>query len=78
MTTNESTTADRAIRLRRIVADRLKRMSVQQRDRLMQTYIAQARGPVGNAEALRRMATTIIRARDVVRPRVDKSTGDAD
>lgn len=54
---------ERAVLLRRLVAESLARRTPQERDRLMQVFLAQARGPAKNAAALRGMITFLWRAR---------------
>ena len=48
-------TQARAVRLRRMMGEFLANQSPQERDRMMQVHLAQARGPEGNAMALRRL-----------------------
>jgi len=48
-------TQARAVRLRRMMSDFLTNQAPQERDRMMQVHLAQARGPKGNAMALRRL-----------------------
>ena len=48
-------TQARAVRFRRMMNDFLANQTPQERDRMMQVHLAQARGPEGNAMALRRL-----------------------
>ena len=59
----ESDNMARAEQLRKAVAERLRTMTPQERDRRMQTLLAQARGPAGNALLLRQMTAMILAAR---------------
>ena len=62
MPTDPDTIA-RAVQLREMTRDMLANMSPQERDRMMQRHLAQARGPVRNAVLLRHMTAMILRAR---------------
>ncbi len=53
-------TLERAVRLRRMTAEYLRAMSPQERDRMMQVHLAQARGPQKNLELLRRMTAMMV------------------
>ena len=77
MNPNDNDTVERAMRLRRMIADRLKNMTPQEQDRLMQTYMAQARGPIGNAMVLRQMAAAIARAREANQVAVRNTSGES-
>ena len=61
MTPNDPDTIDRAVRLRQMTAEYLRSMTPQERDRLMQIHLAQARGPEANAMLLRRMTASMLR-----------------
>ncbi len=63
MTLNDPDTIKRAMRLRRIMNEFITTMTPQERDRVMQVHLAQARGPIGNGEALRLLTNAFIRAR---------------
>lgn len=64
MSTTDPDTLERAVRLRRMTADYLRAMSPQERDRMMQVHLAQARGPQKNLELLRRMTARMARIRN--------------
>ncbi len=61
MSTTDPDTLERAVRLRRMTADYLRAMSPQERDRMMQVHLAQARGPAKNLELLRSMTAMMVR-----------------
>jgi hypothetical protein len=52
----------------------LKTSTPQERDRVMQWHLAQARGPVRNARLMRRMTATLLRARQGAKGRTTMST----
>lgn len=54
-------TSQRALQLRHIMNDFIRNRPPQERDRSMQVHLAQARGPVGNAVALRRLMDFTLR-----------------
>jgi len=54
--------AERAMRLRRLTAEMLARLTPQEWDRTMQMHLAQARGPVRNAMLLFDMTAMLLRA----------------
>ena len=54
-------TVERAVRLRRMTAERLRSMTPQERDRMMQVHLAQARGPAANAMLMRQLTATMLR-----------------
>jgi hypothetical protein len=54
-------TAERAVKLRQMTAEYLRNMTPQQRDRMMQVHLAQARGPIGNITLLRRLTASMLR-----------------
>lgn len=56
-------TQTRAMRLRRMMQEFLVNQTPQERDRMMQGHLAQARGPEGNAAALRRLMEFAIKLR---------------
>ncbi|MCH7925698.1 MAG: hypothetical protein IIC51_09210 [Planctomycetes bacterium] len=58
---------ERAVRLRRMTAEYLRAMSPQERDRMMQVHLAQARGPAKNLELLRSMTAMMVRIRKAQR-----------
>lgn len=64
--TNQDAT-ERAVRLRRMTAEYLRAMSPQERDRMMQVHLAQARGPAKNLELLRSMTAMMVRIRKAQR-----------
>ncbi len=51
----------RAAQLRRMTAVFLRSKSPQERDRMMQVHLAQARGPVANITLLRQMTAAMLR-----------------
>ena len=59
----EHETRERALRLRRMTDDLLNGMTPQERDRMLQTHLAQARGPMPNALLVRQMTDVLLRAR---------------
>ncbi len=61
MARTDPDTLERAVRLRRMTAEYLRAMSPQERDRMMQVHLAQARGPAKNLELLRRMTAMMVR-----------------
>ena len=67
--TIDSDTIERAMRLRRMTRDMLANMSPQERDRMLQQHLAQARGPVRNAILLRQMTAMVLRAREAAQAR---------
>ncbi|MEE9294402.1 MAG: hypothetical protein V3W34_05480 [Phycisphaerae bacterium] len=77
MNANDNDTVEQAMRLRRMIADRLKNMTPQEQDRLMQTYMAQARGPIGNAMVLRQMAAAIAGAREANETQLRNPSGES-
>lgn len=52
---------DRAVRLRKMTDELLNSMSPSQRDRMMQTHLAQARGARLNALLMRQVTDTLLR-----------------
>lgn len=66
-------TQQRVLRLRAIMADYLRRVTPQERDRRMQIHLAQARGPAANARLLRSSTNLAIRLR---RRRMEGETTD--
>ena len=81
MTLNDPDTIERATRLRRIMNEFITTMTPQERDRVMQVHLAQARGPIGNGEALRLLTNAFIHARkthpSAKPPRETHSSGDS-
>lgn len=67
MNTADPDTLERAVRLRRMTAEYLRAMSPQERDRMMQVHLAQARGPAKNLELLRSMTAMMVRIRKAQR-----------
>ena len=67
MSTTDPDTLERALRLRRMTAEYLRAMSPQERDRMMQVHLAQARGPAKNLELLRSMTAMMVRIRKAQR-----------
>ncbi len=67
MTLNDPDTIERAMRLRRIMNEFVTTMTPQERDRVMQVHLAQARGPVRNAMLLCEMTAMLLRARQSAR-----------
>lgn len=63
MTTDDRDTIEGAMRLQRLMNEYLSTMTPQERDRLMQIHLAQARGPVRNAMLLCEMTAMLLRAR---------------
>ena len=63
MTHYDSATIARAMRLRRMTAEYVRDMKPQERDRLMQVHLAQARGPIKNRMLLRQMTAAALRIR---------------
>lgn len=60
---NDQGTSARAVQLRKMTRDMLANMTPQERDRMVQQHLAQARGPVRNAILLRQMTAMLLRAR---------------
>ena len=63
MGNTDGETIKRATRLRLMMNEYLRTMSPQERDRMMQTHLAQVRGPLGNGRALRLLTNALIRSR---------------
>ena len=63
MTHCDSGTIARAIQLRRMTAEYIRDIKPQERDRLMQVHLAQARGAIKNVMLLRQMTATVLRIR---------------
>ncbi len=59
----ERDTIERGMELRRMMNEYLRTRSPQERDRMMQVHLAQARGPVSNAVLLRRMTNAMLKLR---------------
>ena len=80
MSTTDAETIERATRLRLMMNEYLKTMSPQERDRMMQVHLAQARGPLGNGRALKLLTNALIRLRkdwhSTKEGQVGKSPGD--
>ena len=64
---NDADCIERAVRLRQMMNEYLRNRTPQQRDRIMQIHLAQARGPLANALLLRQMANFMIRAKKAQR-----------
>lgn len=69
MPPTDEETLQRAMRVRHLMDDRLHTMTPQERDRLMQVHLAQARGPVRNATLLLEMTSMLLRARQTAQAR---------
>ena len=69
MSQTDPDTLERAVRLRRMTAEYLRAMSPQERDRLMQVHLAQARGPAKNLALLRSMTAMMVRTKKTLRER---------
>lgn len=67
MSQTDQDATERAVRLRRMTAEYLRAMSPQERDRMMQVHLAQARGPAKNLELLRSMTAMMVRIRKAQR-----------
>lgn len=67
MNTDDKDTIERATRLRQIMNEFITTMTPQERDRVMQVHLAQARGPVRNAMLLFEMTAMLLRARQTAR-----------
>jgi len=63
MMTYDREAMERALKLRAIMNDFLNKRSAEQRDRDMQIYLAEARGPIQNAVLLRHAFNFAIRLR---------------
>jgi hypothetical protein len=63
MRSDEQAKIVRAVRLRKLIAESFAVRSPQERDRLLQGCLAQARGPARNASVLRGMTAFLQRAR---------------
>lgn len=61
MNANHQSTQDRAELLRKMMQKYLQELTPQDRDHIMQTHLAQARGPKKNAELLRLMTDSVLR-----------------
>ena len=59
----DPSTIERAMQLRRMTSEFVRNLTPQQRDRMMQIHLAQARGPIENAMLLRQMTAAILRIR---------------
>ena len=75
MSTTDPDTLERAVRLRRMTAEYLRAMSPQERDRMMQVHLAQARGPAKNLALLRSMTAMMVRIRKAQREQDTKNRG---
>lgn len=53
---------DSALRLRRMMNEYIRKMTPQERDRILQRHLAQARGPVASALLLRKTTNAMLRA----------------
>ena len=62
MSNVEKGTLDRAMHLRRMMNEFLRGRSPQERDRMIQSHLAQARGPVMNALLLRKTTNAMLLA----------------
>ncbi len=60
---SDTDTIKRAERLRRMMNEYIRTMTPQERDRMMQVHLAQARGPVANARLLRAMTNFWLRVK---------------
>ena len=65
---NDPETMARAVRLRRLMDASLANQTPQERDRIMQMHLAQARGPLRNAVLLCDMTAMLLRARQAAEP----------
>ncbi len=63
---NDDTT-ERALRLRQMIAAHVRNMPDPERDRMMQCFLAQSRGSLGNIILSRKMLKTIMRIREGLR-----------
>lgn len=75
MSADDVETMERASRLRRLMNEYLKNMTPQERDRMMQVHLAEARGPIRNGNGLRMLTNTFIRARAAQRSQ-DRAGGE--
>ncbi len=75
MSPTDPDTLERAVRLRLMTAEYLRAMSPQERDRMMQVHLAQARGPAKNLELLRSMTAMMVRIRKAQREQDSKNRG---
>ncbi|MHC4696093.1 MAG: hypothetical protein ACYTFA_05045 [Planctomycetota bacterium] len=64
---------ERAVRLRRMMNEYLRNRTPQERDRIMQVYLAQARGPVRNVMLLCDMTGMLLRARKIALAKEQKN-----
>ncbi len=73
---NDTDQGKRAERLWTLMDDYIKRMTPQQRDRILQVHLAQARGPVRNLRLLCDSTALLLRARRTIQtmeePHVDE------
>ncbi len=63
--TSDPNDVDKARRIIGAIAESLRTMSVQDRDRMLQVHLATARGPRRNAELLFEMTAMLLRARQI-------------
>ena len=63
MTSNERERAERFERLCRMIDEHLNNITAQERDRIVQAHLAQARGSVRNGDLLRQMTDAILTLR---------------
>ena len=61
MSPTDPGTIERAMQLRRMMANYLHSMTPQERDRNMQVHLSQARGPIANVMLLRGITKAMLR-----------------
>jgi len=66
MNAEEQAVLKRAVTLRIMTAERVRKMTPQERDRMMQVHLAQARGPQRNVTLLRQTAAALLRAKRTI------------
>ncbi len=76
MTLNDPDTIKRATRLRRMMNEFITTMTPQERDRIMQVHLAQARGPLRNTVLLFEMTAMLLRARQTARPMEEQNVSE--
>ena len=59
----DPSTIERAMQLRRMTSEFVRNLTPQQRDRMMQIHLAQARGPIKNAMLLRQITARLLKIR---------------
>ena len=70
---NDQESIERAGRLRRVINEHLRNRTPQERDRTMQVFLAQARGPLRNVMLLCDMTGMLLGARKIALAKEQKN-----